>query len=130
MLLGLGTPLFDALAALVVPATVVAAAIAGVAYGLSYRRSVLDVFEAQERPAARPGRVARWAEGVVNGRLLGNAGERAFAFVWHTVMRSRQPAAGCSGRRGADGGPRSGTIASGSIGGQRAGRFRLCCRCS
>jgi hypothetical protein len=90
VLLGLGMPLFDALAALVVPATIVAAAIAGVAYGLSYRRSVLDVFEAQERPAARPGPVARWAEALVNGRLLGNAGERgSFAFVWHTVMRSR-----------------------------------------
>ena len=90
MLLGVGQPLFDALSAMILPAMLVAAAVAGIAYGLSYRRSVLDVFEAQERPATGPGRVARWAARLVNVRVLRGAGERAsFAFVWLTLMRSR-----------------------------------------
>ena len=90
VLLGFRQPLFDALEAVVAPATLLAAATAACAYALSYRRSVRGVFEAQEIPTASPGRLARWAEGLVNGTLLRSAGERAsFAFVWHTVMRSR-----------------------------------------
>jgi hypothetical protein len=90
MLLGLSQPLFEALAGVAVPATAAVSAIAAIAYALSYRRSVLGVFEAQDRPAGTPGRAARWAEQIAYGRLLRSASERAsFAFVWHTAMRSR-----------------------------------------
>ncbi|HEY1495651.1 MAG TPA: hypothetical protein VGF49_13960 [Candidatus Solibacter sp.] len=90
VLVGLPQPLFEALAAYVAPAILLAAAIAACAYSFSYRRSVHGVFEAQEHVAAQPGRVARWAERIVNERLLSSPGERAaFLFVWHTLMRSR-----------------------------------------
>jgi hypothetical protein len=90
LLLGLRRPVFDGLAAMVWPSIAASGAIAGAAYGLSYRRSVRGVFEAPEQMSMRPGILARWAEFAANTWLCRNAGERAaYGFVWNTVMRSR-----------------------------------------
>jgi hypothetical protein len=90
VLLGWQKPLFDGLAQYAWWAVGIAAALAAVAYVLSYRRTVSLSFEEHDGPAARPGRLAAVLTACANRWIVRTPSQRAaFYFVWQTVVRNR-----------------------------------------
>jgi hypothetical protein len=89
-IVGYSAPVFDLLAGRALSALVLASAVAGCSYLLSYRRSVAGAMESADVVMAPPARLKNAAWAWFDRLALSGAAERAsFHFVRDTVMRSR-----------------------------------------